>query len=276
MLQLSRGPVVESLSAAVPVLSDDDDDRWQPVYPRRRLTFPVACTSSLDVVLSSYTSLAPSDAVALLSGTDNTGLMQWSGSVAAAQWLLDHPDVMDAATLVIELGCGAGLLGVTCAMHYQSRPGHKPHVVCTDNNDECVALAQLNLTDNVSSVSGVTAVKYEWGEPFSVPFDGLSANASLLIVAGDVIYDATAPEALFNAVRAIHAALPTCRGLTFVLGFMPREWSEATSTARWRDVLERAASFGFVVIQTDKIFLADGTASGGHVAHFALPLEAPS
>ncbi|KPI87548.1 putative methyltransferase [Leptomonas seymouri] len=146
--------------------------------------------------------LPPCDAVGLLSGSDSTGLVVWSGALALVEWLLHHPDRLDAAVItsaarpataagtdastseahIIELGCGSGIataglyallsrrrksLGVE--QHTLAAP---THLWATDGNPECVELAQRNLNEQCSAnrdddlSCGVTAsaALLPWGD----------------------------------------------------------------------------------------------------------------
>ncbi|KPA75651.1 putative methyltransferase [Leptomonas pyrrhocoris] len=148
--------------------------------------------------LRAFKVLPPCDAVGLLSGHDATGLVVWSGALALLEWLLHHPDRLDAAmrssstqdqtsaasvgaasaTHVIELGCGSGITTVGLHALLSRRRGAAPlgqndaaartHLWATDGNPDCVELAQRNVREQCS------------GGGDGSPSCGVAASAELL------------------------------------------------------------------------------------------------
>lgn len=188
--------------------------------------------------------LPPCDAVGLLSGDDSTGLVVWSGALALLEWLLCSPQHLDSilcsasstavdqTSLVVELGCGSGIATVGLFAQLRERrrqqsstatPATSSHVhlVATDGNAECVALASRNITEQCVDATGsavkATADSLPWGDADAVTrLLRCSGNAGALhyvritIISADVLYDAAAVPLLVSTVAMVAAAAAKC------------------------------------------------------------------
>ncbi|KAF9294464.1 hypothetical protein BGZ74_011258 [Mortierella antarctica] len=70
------------------------------------------------------------------SGT--TGLRTWEASFWLAEYLIAHPDLLSGKN-VIDIGCGVGFLGISCAMLGAKK------VVLTDGNTDVLTMAKENI-----------------------------------------------------------------------------------------------------------------------------------
>lgn len=125
----------------------------------------------------SFEKLPPADAVALLTGDDQTGLILWEGSFKFVEWMLtrtlsstlrnslwteekEQPDLESAVVVVVELGSGCGLGSMGClralskwdetstddaATTATKKRNRLLKIFTTDGNEECVSLSQRNL-----------------------------------------------------------------------------------------------------------------------------------
>lgn len=107
----------------------------------------------------------------------------WPTSVAISRWLLEQTagSLPSSAT---ELGCGMGLVSMTLAHLGLITQG-------TDREPIALAFALKNALRN--NLVGFSASRLEWSEGAGVP--------TSLLVASDIIYEAGAPELLFNLVE---------------------------------------------------------------------------
>lgn len=212
----------------------------EPFYTLTRYTYKesndTSC-SDFSFDIRAFKVLPPSDAVGLLNGHDETGLIVWAGSLGLLTWMLTDKSRLRAAVTfadaasgrrerllrVLELGSGSGVLAV--ALHHlllshlsqSMQPDFvRVDVVATDGNESCVSLARRNLleqcgTEEVSTAVRCRVAQLQWGCPqkeFEMAVGDMTAVDRLLLVSGDVIYDSSAvPLLLTTAESALHAFL---------------------------------------------------------------------
>jgi len=207
------------------------------------------------VLFAAYESLTASDAVALLSGVDNTGLMLWRSGGVLASMIVREPrgvllgghsahDAADGAegttsVCVFELGCGAA--PVSCAAAASLAKVPHAAVIATDGNPECVALAAENIRRNLPSADDrFTAAIYSWGGELPGAVlrwisDCPPRGSRLLhVVAGDVVYNADAVPLIAAALASVVRAA-SAEGRSFELWFTAliyaRAWTVEASAA---------------------------------------------
>jgi hypothetical protein len=213
---------------------DDDDVVPEPMLPLRHFQLP-----GVSLTLRAFEQLPPSDAVALLTGEDNTGMMVWRGShrlaahicAAAAQ-----EAVSNAPLVIVELGCGAGLLGIAAAIALTRGEGETRRpctLVLTDGNPACVDLARQNFVLNAEQLGQhvkCVARPLLWGDGGAAASLLRSVSASpageLVILAADVIYSAAVVGPLALTVLEIGDSAAQ-RAATFYFTFYPRCFSRA-------------------------------------------------
>lgn len=233
--------------------------------------------------LRAFNVLPPYDAVGLLSGIDSTGLIVWGGALGFLEWLVQHPDrlqarmrnVSKAQAHVIELGCGSGVVAVAlCALLrgldlpdlVETSISSSPAVCvwATDGNPECVSLAERNLRAQLkepcTSCPGVaaSAALLRWGDAAAVQealqtsFPGCTAASSITVVAADVLYDAAVVPLLVSTVAEIArvhlagAGPSTLPGsVEWWLAYTPRSLTRALNEAIFRALLDSIADHGW-------------------------------
>jgi hypothetical protein len=230
---------------------DDDGEESELVPPARlqlfELQFP---RRNASVNFAAYESLPPSDALELLSGVDHTGMMVWPGSVALASRVAEAPTDFfwgattscassDVRPVVVELGCGCGLITATVAK-LGGLPGGST-VVATDGNDDCVRLASDNLLRNVDSGTDSTATrafscKYNWAASVPEPLvTAIAQSTSLHILGGDLLYSPDAVPLLAACTDALASHAKLAVTVRFTLAFFRRTWSDAEAKAMLAD-----------------------------------------
>lgn len=236
----------------------DEEASGGPWYPRRRYEFGGRVAALVDA----YDTLPPLDAVGLLDGVDETGQMVWDGSLLLSRWVVAAPCRMRldavASAAIVELGCGAGLLSAVCAQLAPSAA-----VVATDINPQCVEMAATNAA--LSGAANVASEVYDWGDdaPPSGVQSACAGAGSVCVVAGDVIYDASAPPLLLHAWDTIAAATPLPATLTLLLAFLPRNWTDANNASNWEAVVAGVAARGWRIAELAAI---RGRDAQGYVA----------
>lgn len=265
------------------VLSDSKKPvEGEPFYELREIVFnninPSSGLAALRVRYRSFDVLPPDDAVGLLNGNDQTGLIVWEGSCRLVEWLLSEAllssprFVRGSEHLVcVELGCGCGFgsIGVlqycfdAFAQLAEDSPLVAATILATDVNPECVALAQVNLDDTLclNESNGCTHTiaysasshVYSWGDKAASSFvkstlpEVLSRrdnSSSLLVFAGDVVYDLAAVTPLFDAVGDVANAffrsggpMAAARCVTFVWVYQPRSLTRQANIAIFRAIV---------------------------------------
>lgn len=202
----------------------------EPFYTLARYTYhgeDGAPSEGFAFDVRSFRVLPPSDAVGLLSGIDETGLIVWAGALGLTEWLLREPARLQRAlafpgrVLVLELGSGAGALAVVLhkLLHAHLVPSSvsTPPAACTaveliatDGNAACVELTQRNLQEvqcrpTTAPLTSRTAL-LEWGHALDATgiVAGAVAQADCVRVASaDVIYDAAAVPLLVSTVATL-------------------------------------------------------------------------
>ncbi|XP_062138294.1 protein-lysine N-methyltransferase EEF2KMT [Drosophila sulfurigaster albostrigata] len=131
-----------------------------------------------------------------------TGLCTWEAALALADYLLQHANLL-AGKHVLELGAGAGLLGIL--LKHRSLQLQVGQVLLTDGSAPCVQLMRHNIALNFKDVDDVVATpqcaelrwnrvaQFEWSK-YAIPD---------LLLAADVVYDETQFEWLLQALDYI-------------------------------------------------------------------------
>ncbi len=111
----------------------------------------------------------------------------WPGGIAVARYLLDQPEVV-AGRRVLDLGSGSGLVAIAAAL------AGADHVVANDIDPLAVAAVELNAAVNNVTVEALGADLTRDAEHPAV----IDAE---VVIAGDIAYDQTMSEGVFNLVR---------------------------------------------------------------------------
>mmetsp|Transcript_76912 Transcript_76912/g.89366 ORF Transcript_76912/g.89366 Transcript_76912/m.89366 type:complete len:317 (-) Transcript_76912:144-1094(-) len=218
------------------------------------------------VYFRSFDVLPPSDAVGLLSGEDQTGLVPWEGTLRMLQWMRARNFITTAclnasSVVVVELGCGCGMgsVGVAgmvecsdpCVLESTSNVTPPWHIVASDGNHECVALANRNAdlwkSHHPSSkhVMSITAVPYVWSQDDVAPLlRSVVDGACVIVAAGDVIYCPEMVQPLFDAILEISNRATSLDGIRvssvrIVFMFVPRSLTSATNQSIYESILLR-------------------------------------
>src|SRR5262249_53112253 len=119
----------------------------------------------------------------------------WNSAVVLSRWIVLHTSSFSGRD-VIELGCGTGLAGITCAL-----TGARS-VVLSDHHDLVLKYAQeniaLNRCETVASVLKLdwnTVVKEEGGSGEIGKYD--------VVVGSDICYDPDHPALLGPCIRKL-------------------------------------------------------------------------
>ncbi|KAG0341004.1 Protein fam86a [Podila humilis] len=124
------------------------------------------------------------------SGT--TGLRTWEASFWLAEYLIAHPEVL-AGKNVVDIGCGVGFLGITCAMLGAKK------VVLTDGNTDVLTMANENIGYNLVACP-ISASLLDW-ENFSK--EQIAALEAQVLILSDLTYDPTNIVPLVAVLKAI-------------------------------------------------------------------------
>eukprot|EP00760_Papus_ankaliazontas_P024176 PhM_4_TR2137/c2_g1_i1/m.54160 len=196
--------------------------------------------NGVSLALHAFEKLAPSDALALLTGDDNTGIMLWNGSRVLAS-LLTQIETRDALLtingvrpdVVCELGGGVGLVSLALSTTTPTTMCSTPiNIICTDGNPECVDMMHKNFARNSACSSHncwkLTAEVWRWGDaPLPSPVLGLrqsqKSSRAIVILAADALYELGAVPVLISGVTALVAGCEATAA-RFVLCHMPRLW----------------------------------------------------
>ncbi|KAG0055265.1 Protein fam86a [Gryganskiella cystojenkinii] len=124
------------------------------------------------------------------SGT--TGLRTWEASFWLAEYLIAHPDQV-ANKNVVDIGCGVGFLGLTCALLGAKR------VALTDGNTDVLRMAQENIGYNELPCPVSTSM-LDW-ESFTD--EQIAALEAEVLILSDLTYDPTNIVPLVSILKAI-------------------------------------------------------------------------
>ncbi|KAF9967595.1 70-kilodalton heat shock protein, partial [Mortierella alpina] len=122
------------------------------------------------------------------SGT--TGLRTWEASFWLAEYLIDHPDMLEGKN-VVDIGCGVGFLGIACALL-----GAK-QVVLTDGNTNVLAMA----AENIGYIPCPTRASLLDWENFTE--EQIAALSAEVLILSDLTYDPTNIVPLVSVLKAI-------------------------------------------------------------------------
>ncbi|XP_030568351.1 protein-lysine N-methyltransferase EEF2KMT [Drosophila novamexicana] len=132
-----------------------------------------------------------------------TGLCTWEAALVLADYLLAHPSLLQGKN-VLELGAGAGLLGILLKQPALQLPVGQ--VLITDGSAACVQLMReniaLNFDSDPSDAATPQCAQLRWHEISQFPWSEYAAPD--LLLAADVIYDDTQFSALLEALDAIY------------------------------------------------------------------------
>ncbi|KAI3626600.1 hypothetical protein CBS9595_001961 [Malassezia furfur] len=172
----------------------------QPMYSRH--FFPCADGDDDPVLGPSASVTLREEGVAISQGT--TGLKTWEASYRLAAYLVaEQASWRSQAQSVVELGSGAGFLGMVCARILR---GTDSRVLLTDIAGN--VLERLQETAHLNGVQGgVFTAPLDWAEAYyrRTKETSLLRNANATrVLAADVIYD---PELIVPFVDALRTAL---------------------------------------------------------------------
>ncbi|KAL6057746.1 Methyltransferase-like protein 22 [Balamuthia mandrillaris] len=184
------------------------------------------------LTISKLDQLSPMDAAGILDGSsDLTGLLVWPASEALAHYIFwqttnTHEQQNKESSLfsrqpqqrVLELGAGAGLVGLVAAFHALE-------VVLTDGNEETLSLLEANLANNKQHIfteddeedkqEGEKGEKkrnarcklLRWGEEGLEQWrsEGETCHSFDVILGADLVYDEELLAPLFQTVNGLLA-----------------------------------------------------------------------
>ncbi|XP_017871492.1 PREDICTED: protein-lysine N-methyltransferase EEF2KMT [Drosophila arizonae] len=131
-----------------------------------------------------------------------TGLCTWEAALALADYLLEHPSLLEGKN-VLELGAGTGLLGILLKHKALKLPVGQ--VVITDGSSACVKLMQENIClnfENDSDEATPKCAQLRWHEVKEFPWSQYAEPD--LLLAADVIYDDTQFSSLLAALDFVY------------------------------------------------------------------------
>ena len=133
--------------------------------------------------------------------TGCTGLRVWSCAVLLASELILQADSMRLkGANVVELGCGCGLVGLVAALL-------GAHVLLTDRDEECLALASASAAANAEGIGAaegsVKTSLLDWDYPQAA--EGIPYGASTWVIGSDVLYETTAATQLARVIAVLLA-----------------------------------------------------------------------
>ncbi|KAI0360982.1 hypothetical protein OH77DRAFT_1492137 [Trametes cingulata] len=156
---------------------------WPTQRPPLRAVYPGYANATL---LESRTTIE--------SGT--TGLRTWSASLILAQYILDHPELVENRR-VLELGCGAGFMGIVAASVQLQDQSTAGSLWLTDVNESVLQRCEdnLRLQCNKSHEHPDLHLRFlDWFD--AVDSEGRSSVSALfaearpdVILGADVVYD---------------------------------------------------------------------------------------
>ncbi|XP_016998270.2 protein-lysine N-methyltransferase EEF2KMT [Drosophila takahashii] len=131
-----------------------------------------------------------------------TGLCTWEAALALGDYLLQHRDLV-AGRNIVELGAGAGLLGVLLKLPaLQLKTGQ---VLLTDGSEPCVQLMRENIALNFRDgprEAMPQAEQLNWDAVSEFPWHAHPEPD--LLLAADVIYDDSQFDALLSALDFLY------------------------------------------------------------------------
>ncbi|KAL7745426.1 hypothetical protein ACLKA6_015437 [Drosophila palustris] len=132
-----------------------------------------------------------------------TGLCTWEAALALADYLLEHSSLLNGKN-VLELGAGAGLLGILLKHRGLQLPVGQ--VLLTDGSAPCVQLMRdniaLNFKDDPDNMDlAPQCAQLRWDQVKQFPWSQYAVPD--LLLAADVIYDDTQFESLLQALDYI-------------------------------------------------------------------------
>ncbi|CCF75781.1 hypothetical protein BmR1_04g07985 [Babesia microti strain RI] len=123
------------------------------------------------------------------SEPDFTGVIVWEAAICLSNWIADLTGQFDNK-VVLELGAGCGLPGITAAIFNTSK------VILTDYSPISLENLKHNVQVNYSTIkSQVEVLKLDWND-----YKGLDPRSIDIIIASDIIYDKMQPLNIINTV----------------------------------------------------------------------------
>ncbi|ODV90570.1 hypothetical protein CANCADRAFT_44215 [Tortispora caseinolytica NRRL Y-17796] len=149
-------------------------------------------TTVVSYFVTRETPIRSIEAPNLIAFNGGTGYRTWEAALVLVHYL--HDRELDA-TRVLELGCGTGIIGISCAL--RARPPEQ--VVLTDIDGDVLAVCAKNIALN--DVADVCTIQpYAWGEPLESPLDAPPFD---LIVGADITYDPTLVPLLVRSLSLL-------------------------------------------------------------------------
>jgi predicted nicotinamide N-methyase len=149
------------------------------------------------------------------SAQEDVGFVLWPSAVALSQWLLKHPEIVQSAQCIMEIGAGCGLVGLLAAqLQHRHRSADESRscrsTILTDFNPVVLDNLQLNIDLN-GVASNATVKKLDFYKQTGDTIDhwvGGSDDSPQepvdLILAADMICQ---PSDAVAAANSIHDAL---------------------------------------------------------------------
>ena len=164
--------------------------------------------------------LRPIPAGAITSLIDGKGHLLWNAGKVVTQYLEDHAQDLVVDKDVLELGAGAGLPSVVCALR-----GARTVVVADYPDVDLVQNLQhnINTCGDIPSTTSIEARGYLWGNDTTVLTANLKDPAvgfDLLILA-DVLFNHSEHHKLAATVQATLKKQPHARALVFFTPYRP-------------------------------------------------------
>ncbi|KAH9897817.1 putative methyltransferase-domain-containing protein [Cubamyces lactineus] len=150
---------------------------WPSEHPVANCVYPGCANATL---LESRTTIE--------SGT--TGLRTWSASLVLAEYLLFHPDLVISKT-ALELGCGAGFLGIIVAT-IQLAQAAESSLWLTDVNEPVLQRSENNLRMRANQSCQHPQLHFrtlDW-------FDAVAPDSRLLV---DALFEDALPDVILGA-----------------------------------------------------------------------------
>jgi hypothetical protein len=181
---------------------------------------------------------------------DRTGIMIWPATHLLCQWLTSTSNYPGSDGVILELGCGCGLVGVVAACKratLAATSGDDSSLwVSTDMDEKALELARQNLEWNNISEEKSWVRNLRWGEAEQIKSlqDDLEKARQTRyfadIMAADIVYPSTANQILKLLFSTVEALL--IQGGTFHLSFCTRDGHRTPSR-----LIEEASNAAFSI-----------------------------
>eukprot|EP00834_Sanchytrium_tribonematis_P001316 NODE_31_length_37178_cov_0.413576.p15 type:complete len:261 gc:universal NODE_31_length_37178_cov_0.413576:18870-19652(+) len=162
-------------------------------------------------------------------GNGTTGLTTWIGSQLMLKYCLSNLKLKNK--IVVELGCGTGLLGIGCA-------DAASNVILTDSDYQVLELANENIT--INKMKNCCARHLDWSTVSEISDLPFSLDSEMVVVMADTCYD---PSSIPDLCRIIQ--LFKTHNIKIYMGYSVRNretfdafLDESCGTVIYRQVVE--------------------------------------